>query len=127
MMDYPTEYSLNVPLVDYIEHYSLVENAQLEIVDVPDFFTTFDVPSENANIISNTHSLKIIDNVRVYDSSMLENFNGTYIENCDLISNFSDNFGDPKLVPYSSSSENDSDIAIIPCLRRVNSEKDELK
>ncbi|CAG4997984.1 unnamed protein product [Parnassius apollo] len=112
LMDNHTESSLNVPLEDYIEHYSLVENAQIEIVDVPDFFTTFDVPSENANIISNTHSLKICDNVRVYDSSMRENFNDTYIENCDLISNFSDNFGDPKLVPYSSSSENDSDTSL---------------
>ncbi|CAG4986051.1 unnamed protein product [Parnassius apollo] len=37
MMDNPTESSLNVPLEDYIEHYSLVENAQIEIVDVPDF------------------------------------------------------------------------------------------
>ncbi|CAB3251768.1 unnamed protein product [Arctia plantaginis] len=108
MIRLPLQSTSIVPL-DNIENYSLVQNTQIEVIDLHDM-TTCDVSNEDANTICYSIIPENNDEgVAVLASQLQEkNNDDCNIENWDIISNFSNELDCPKLVAYSSTSDDDS-------------------
>lgn len=80
------------------------ENAHIiETFDVP-AFSGLDIPTSDYTLIDQ-------DTNRVSDVNNMQKDNSD-IENCDIVSNVSEEFSHPSLVPYSSSSGDDTDTSL---------------